>query len=309
MVTTAMVAAKTYKVVRRTEEIRSIMKEWLNQIHQGDCLKLMRELPDKCVDLVLTDPPYPGLKGGTVHMHGGITKIKHDSVTIGDPWQANLEWVAEAWRITKLGLISFCSYHFVAELKASLPDTAKPVGLLTWYQRNAPPSVANVPRYCTEYIWLFQKSPGLKWRSLKTTMFDIPMLQAGCMANERILGQDGKAAHPNQKPARLIRHLLSIGGDSVLDPFSGSGTIPMVVAQLGRQWIGFEINPEYVKMARERIERETAQLSMFNPVPSRLTQACSGTQKAASAACPSLAKWGLSAPTMIESGAARESKR
>lgn len=243
------------------------MEKWLNQMHCGDCLELMRELPDKCIDLVLTDPPYQGLKGGTVHLSGGgVTNFKHASITMGDPWNANLAWVTEAWRVAKLGLISFCSYHFVAELKVSLPDTAKPVGLLTWYQRNAPPSVANVPRYCTEYIWLFQKSPGLKWRNLKTTMFDIPMLQAGCIANERILGVDGKAAHPNQKPSRLIRHLLSIGGDSILDPFSGTGTIPMVAAQLDRKWIGMEINPEYVKMARERIARETAQLNMFHPV-------------------------------------------
>jgi DNA modification methylase len=88
-------------------------------------------------------------------------------------------------------------------------------------------------------------------------------------------------SHPAPFPFKLATdHILSWSkqGDVVLDPFLGSGTTAVAAAQLGRQWIGFEVNPEYVTLARERIARETAQLSMFNPVPSHLTTACSGRQ-------------------------------
>ncbi len=63
--------------------------------------------------------------------------------------------------------------------------------------------------------------------------------------------------HPTVKPVKLMSHLITLGsreGDLVLDPFMGSGTTAVACKQLGRNFIGFELNPEYVKMANERIK-------------------------------------------------------
>jgi len=64
--------------------------------------------------------------------------------------------------------------------------------------------------------------------------------------------------HPTQKPTKLIEHLIRVSsniGDIVLDPFMGSGTTAVASMRLRRRFIGFEINPRYIKMARTRIAK------------------------------------------------------
>ena len=103
----------------------------------------------------------------------------------------------------------------------------------------------------------------LKWRELKT-MYDIPGVPGGCIGNERIRNRDGTSAHPTQKPVRLMNHLVNLDGiGSVLAPFMGSGTTGVACAQLGRKFIGIEIDPDYFEIARKRIETAYAQKVMF----------------------------------------------
>ena len=69
-----------------------------------------------------------------------------------------------------------------------------------------------------------------------------------------------KIGHPSQKPIALIKQLIessSRKGDTVLDPFLGSGTTAAAAQELGRHWVGIEINPDYVKIAQQRIRQET----------------------------------------------------
>ena len=232
--------------------------ELINQILCGDCVKLMAELlPDECVDLVMADPPYPNLTGGFVRdeRFQRAGKTEHVSVTVGTPWDVSLDWMQEAWRVTRYGMMCFCSYHNVADFRNALPQ-AKAMGLITWYIRNQAPSGKNVPRHDTQFIWLFNKQPGLDWDKFKTMLIDVPSPPAGCFASERLLFPGtGKAAHPTQKPLKLILELLKVGGDLVLDPFVGSGTTAVAAKQLGRNYLGFDISPEYCKLARRRIEQ------------------------------------------------------
>ena len=71
-----------------------------------------------------------------------------------------------------------------------------------------------------------------------------------------------RTAHPTQKPVDLLVYLirlLSNKGDTILDPFTGSGSILVACHRLKRQGIGYELAPEYFEMAKTRLERETAQ--------------------------------------------------
>jgi len=157
---------------------------------------------------------------------------------------------------TNFGAIVFCSYHNVDIIK-----TDNSIALCTWYKRNSVPPFRNVPYQLVEFFWAYKKHNGLNWRRLKT-FYDIPNLVAGCMATERIL--DGnKAAHPCQKPIALFSAILEIGGNTVLDPFIGSGTTAVACEQLNRQWIGIEISERYCEMAAKRIEKERQQLPLF----------------------------------------------
>lgn len=240
---------------------RQAIDPWLNKVHCGDALELLKLMPDCSVDLVLTDPPYPKMKGGlSVTFTSGVSKLRNVNKTVSDPWGANMDWLVEAWRVTKHGILCFCSFHSVHTIPYIL--NVKPEALVTWFQRNAMPSMNNSQHFQTEFIWAFKKYPGLKWRNLKTH-YDIPRLQAGCMANERIVNESGEALHKCQKPILLMKHLLSIGGEVILDPFCGTGTTCSAAGQQGKQWIGIDKDPDYCAMAEDRIKRETAQLNMF----------------------------------------------
>jgi len=236
----------------------------LGKLYHGDCLEIMPLLEP--VDLVLTDPPYLNLSGGLTFIQGsgvGCFNHKIQSKTVGDPWNATLEWVRPAYGLAVNGFLSFCSYHFLSELRMELKEH-KPLCLLVWHKRNTPVTPANTPRYTEEFIWAFSKKPKIRWRQLKKTMFDIPKLATGCMApKERFLNKDKTASHPTQKPLWLIMQLIDLGADSVLDPFIGTGTTAVACERLNRRWIGIEIEEKYCEIAAKRIEQETKQLKLW----------------------------------------------
>jgi site-specific DNA-methyltransferase (adenine-specific) len=232
----------------------------------GDCCKIMPTMESSSFDLLLTDPPYPGLKGNIVHRGSGDALRITDSKTVGTPWNTSLNWISEAWRIAKLGAMVFCSHHCVDSIKREFPINTV-VGLVSWYKRNSPLPVNNVPWFKTEFIWLFKKSPGLIWKNL-STMYDIPKLSAGCRASpERILAKGSLcAAHPTQKPLALITELLKVNTESVFDPFMGTGTTLVAAQQIGRRAVGIEISEEYCQIAVERL-RQRSLWSVAAPEP------------------------------------------
>lgn len=219
-------------------------------IYHGDCREILPQLPDNSVDLVLTDPPYMNVKGGIRQKDYGVANHYQPTYTVGDIWEASLDWIELVIDKAKLGLMIFCSYHNVAELRSAI--NVKPVALITWYKRNTPPSVQNAPHYMTEFIWLFQKASGLNWKTIKT-FYDIPKLATGCISSgERFMDYNKRAIHPTQKPEALIMALLKAGGDSVLDPFLGTGTTAYCAKKQNRKCIGIEIEEKYCEIAANR---------------------------------------------------------
>jgi DNA modification methylase len=236
----------------------------LGKLYHGDCLEIMWDMEDESIDFILTDPPYMNMNGGAKRYQGGVAKekIRFDTTSIGDPWDANIDWISEAWRITNKGLMIFCTHHCIADFRNALKER-KPLTLLVWYKRNAGWILTNAPKYDCEFIWVFSKNGGLDWKKLKSSLFDIPFLTAGCISTkERITKENGKVAHPTQKPIKLISELLEVGGKKIFDPFLGSGTTAVACERLNRRWIGIEINKEYCDIAVERIKRERAQEKM-----------------------------------------------
>jgi site-specific DNA-methyltransferase (adenine-specific) len=220
-------------------------------LYHGDCRDVLPSLPD--VDLVLTDPPYPKLKGNMKsRTGGGVGRRVVDQQTVGTPWGEDLEPLAIAWGKARFGALVFCSFHSVALVPAIVG--ADPIGLVTWYKRNSMPPVRNVPYFQTEFVWAFGKGGGLDWRKLRTH-YDIPLLQAGCMATERFLNPDGSTAHPAQKPLALVLEMLAIGGDLILDPYAGTGTTLHAAKHLGRRAIGIEVNERYCELAVGRLRQ------------------------------------------------------
>lgn len=234
-------------------------------LYLGDCLEILPTLEAGSVDAVVTDPPYLDLRGGTEINGNGVTRRIEISEAIGDKWNANLDWVVPAWNVCKLGAMVFTSHHAIDKVKQAFPSNTT-VGLVVWYKRNTPLPQNNVPHFNSEFIWLFKKAPGLKWKKLKT-FYDVPLLQAGCFAGERITeSNSGKAFHPTQKPVLLMKYLLATTEPvmTVLDPFMGLGTTGVACVQTGRKFIGIEIDPGYFEIARKRIQE--AQLQTRLPI-------------------------------------------
>lgn len=237
------------------------------QLFLGDCLEILPTLGR--VDAVVTDPPYVGLKGGVVHRrYGGVAPKKAISVAVGNEWGASLDWVPVCEPLARKVIAVFCSHSFVAELRSAF--SLAPVSLAVWHKRNAPPAINNVPRQTTEFIWLFKAGPNARWRSISDTLFSVLSANAGCVTTgERIVREDGRAAHPTQKPVAIMEPFVSLvdEGEVVLDPFMGSGTTGVACARLGRRFIGIERDETYFDIACARIRKAYAQPDLFIEQP------------------------------------------
>lgn len=224
---------------------QQLVRPQLGRIYQGDCLELMRQWPDKCFDLVLTDPPYgidygAKLKGkgdgaGGADKHGW----KDYGAPDWDKQRPSREVFDEIRRISKAQIIWGGNYF--ADL---LPAT---MGWLVWDKGQRDFSLAD-----GELAWTsFQKA---------LRIFTFPRSAAL---------RDGKV-HPTQKPVDLIAWCLNVigtsemgGGYTVCDPFLGSGTTALVCEKMGLSWVGVEREPKYVKIAQRRVDEERAQGKLF----------------------------------------------
>ena len=229
-----------------------------NQIINADCIDILKQLPDKCIDLVLTDPPYElNLNGGKgkAFSDRALVKDKHiDFIAHGFDYEGVFE---QFKRICKpLNLFIFCSNKQISKIMSYFENDYM-VTLLCWHKPNAIPLVNNCWHSNLEFIVCVHESGGvfnnlpLKEKSKVITM-PYPA------ANIRI--------HPTEKPVKLIELLLktkSLEGGLVLDCFSGSGTTAIACHNLKRRFICIEKDKDYWKASVERLKNAQAQMKLF----------------------------------------------
>jgi len=203
-------------------------EDFIGKIIQGDCLEVMRQMPDKCVDLVLTDPPY-GLNN---KIHDGGTWATHEKYNNVLAWdfKPTQKLFNEIQRIGKNSIIWGGNY-FADMLPVSRC-------WLTWVKPPFP-TMSEV-----DFAW---------------TSFDKPAKVYHC---PRV----NPSIHPTQKPEKLINWCIenySDNGSTIFDPFLGSGTTAVICEGTGRKWVGCEVAPKYCAIARKRIAAEQAQGKLF----------------------------------------------
>ena len=216
------------------------------QLFNGDCLEVLRGLPDNCIDLVVTDPPYIlETKGGGI---GKDMKMfdEIEGITSG----FNLAILDELERVQKAtNIYLFCSKNELpAYLNYYLPKGYK-YDLLTWHKTNGAPLCGDSYMPDTEYL-LFFKKPGVK-------IYGTPTTKKKYYVTPRNVKDKERYEHPTIKPLEIIENLVinsSIRGGCVLDPFMGSGTTGAACKKLGREFVGIEIDPHYFEIAKKRIE-------------------------------------------------------
>jgi len=246
-----------------------------NRILVGDCLDELRRLPARSVDLVFADPPY-NLQLSTELLRPNNTKVDG----VDDAWDkfASFEeydrftraWLAECRRVLKpdgaLWLIG--SYHNIFRLGAALQDQGFWIlNDVVWRKVNPMPNFRG-RRFTNAHetlIWAARDQKSrytFNYESLKAGNDDLQMrsdwLFPICSGPERLKDDGGRKAHPTQKPEALLHRILLATtnvGDTVLDPFFGTGTTGAVAEKLGRRWIGVERDPDYARAADERIAK------------------------------------------------------
>jgi modification methylase len=245
-----------------------------NVILQGDCVNEMARLPDKSVDMIFADPPYNLQLGGDLFRPEGsrVDAVddewdKFESLTAYDNFTR--DWLEQARRILKddgtIWVIG--SYHNIYRVGALLQDADFWIlNDIVWRKTNPMPNFRGT-RFTNAHetlLWCAKDEKArytFNYRAMKALNDDLQMRSDWvlpiCGGGERLKGEDGSKAHPTQKPEALLYRILlacTKPGDVVLDPFFGTGTTGAVARRLGRRWIGIEREPEYVKVARQRID-------------------------------------------------------
>ena len=185
----------------------------------GDCLEIMRDMPDASVDAVITDPPYPDYYADEYkYSEGIIDPLKRFDCRQFVFWSSKVEFP-----------LDYTAIHI----------WDKKVGAGSMYER------------------IFERNGGAAYRVFRHYLI-----------NSTVAAQytgDEFTGHKSQKPITLLMEIIekyTNEGDTILDPFMGSGTTGVACARLNRNFIGIEINPQYFEIAQRRIAEAQAQMTL-----------------------------------------------
>ncbi len=244
----------------------------LNQILPGDCLEVLASLPEASVNLVFADPPY-NLQLSQELWRPNQTRV--DAVDDGWDKFASFEeydeftraWLSACHRVLKdTGTLwAIGSYHNIFRIGKILQDLDYWIlNDVVWIKDNPMPNFRGV-RFTNAHetlLWA-QKTKGAKYtfnhHAMKALNDDLQMRSDWYLplaTGKERLKVNGRKAHATQKPEALLYRVLLAStnpGDVVLDPFFGTGTTGAVAKKLGRRFIGIERDPEYIRIATERI--------------------------------------------------------
>jgi modification methylase len=243
-----------------------------DQVTVGDCVELMNGLAAGSVDLVFADPPY------NLQLAGDLLRPNNSRVDgVDDAWDKftdfatyddfTRKWLAAARRVLKPdgALWVIGSYHNIYRVGAILQDLGFWIlNDIVWRKTNPMPNFRGrrftnaheTLLWCgrsaeSRYTFNYKAMKGLNEELQMRSDWLIPL----CGGGERLKGEDGRKAHPTQKPEALLHRVILAStkpGETVLDPFFGTGTTGAVAKRLGRHFIGIERDAEYARLARER---------------------------------------------------------
>jgi DNA modification methylase len=234
----------------------------LNKIHLGDAYKLIKEIPDKSVDCIYTDIPYLIKGGGGGGFMGErVTRIRQNELE-GLNEGIDLSILDDFVRVLKhINLFIWCNKHQLLQIMNYFSKYNLLFELLTWNKTNPIPMTDNTWLSDIEYCLYFREKKIVKLNGgyeLKSKWFVSPI-----NTNDK-----SEFGHPTIKPLELVKkHLLHATqeNDVILDPFMGSGTTALAAKEIKRQFVGFEIDSDYHKIAVDRLNgiNKGGQTSIF----------------------------------------------
>lgn len=266
------------------------MDKFIGKVVNGDCIEVMKTLPEGSVDLMVTSPPY----------NCGIKYDTHDDfMTMGDYWNWTEKWLSQVYRLLKDdgrisinipyetnvqdrgGRVFFVSEFYqvmkkigfkffgIVDLEEDSPHRSKTTAWGSWMSPSAPyiynPKECVILAYKKHHIKKIKGEPQWKGEvidtedSKKKTIYteqdkkEFMELVFGQWKYLNDTKQLTKATFSMDIPTKAIK-ILTYKNDVVLDPFAGSGTTLVAAEILGRRWIGVELSENYSKIAKERVQ-------------------------------------------------------
>lgn len=233
-------------------------------IEQGDCLELMKQLPDGSIDMILCDLPY------------GTTACKWDTVIPFEPlWEQYNRIIKDNGAIVLFG-----SEPFSTELRKSNLSMYK----YDWYWKKARPvnhiNAGRMPMRYIENISVFYRKQPVFNRSKKAVPITTISTTKNTVFGKSIdryarrvefdakfdlveFPKDG-SLHPTQKPVALLEYLIRTytnPGETILDNCMGSGSTCVAAVNTGRHYIGFELDPGYFDIACKRLDEAEGKIA------------------------------------------------
>lgn len=220
---------------------------------QGDCYELLKEVPDNFIDLIITDPPYKFTPqgGGIINKRNYTNKLNAINCCDFEP-----EFFLDA---IKPKMKKFYGYFFCN--KALVPN------YINWAIKN---------KYNYDILVLAKSNPIPAYNAhhLSDLEYVILIRESGTYFGKDGKLDDyrkfymtktgGKSYHPAQKPEELIKRFITISSkkeDLIIDPFMGSGTTGVVAERLERKFIGIEMDEKYFNVAKQRISESKSEVS------------------------------------------------
>ena len=216
------------------------------KLYNDDCLNVLKDIGDNSIDLVVTDPPYEVITGGR---NGGVKGkpsgiLKENKQLMKSIPKADL-WLSECFRVMKDGThiyIMTNTLNLTNYLNIINDVGFKLHNLLVWNKNNTTPNRWYM-KNC-EYVIFARKGFA---KSINN-----PSSQTVHNFDNII----GNKQHPTEKPVDLMKFYVGNSsniGDTVLDPFMGSGSTGVACKELGRNFIGIELDKQYFDIATKRI--------------------------------------------------------
>ncbi len=239
----------------------------INKIHPIDALEGLKKLKTNSVDLIITDPPYNIASGNALTIQQGKLKSTKDAWgqwDIHHPFDYDVfmcQVIIECYRVLRPGG-SF--YMFTAQedngyfIRQAVKKGFQLRRVMAMVKKNPLPSMSKRNWRSSFELCMYMTKPSSgKNAGYKDVTFNF-LSQQDCINVFQYANGRKHTKHPTEKPQAFIELLVNISsnpGDVALDPFMGGGTTAAAAKKLGRKFIGFELNPEYIQMAENRLEQ------------------------------------------------------
>ena len=229
-------------------------KDFLNKITCGDANVLIKQIDDKSIDLIIIDPPYNFIKKhkgnnfSTAGAYGDLGRAYYSELENNNLIKGiDNNFLAELVRVMKkVNIYIWCNKDQILDYLNFFKDYN--MDILTWHKTNPMPNCQNKYLSDTEYLLFFREN-GVKIHGTYETKKKFYITDTNKVDKDRFY-------HPTIKPLEIMTNIIlnsSKKGAKVLDTYIGSGTTAVACINTDRQFIGFEIDKKWCKIANNRI--------------------------------------------------------